>query len=551
MKYSNHYVCIALLTLVGLASGCSRESDNGVATDPSLNSSASVSDNPAPANESDDGDPNAIARSTNASKSSDSSGQSGEIGTWIIAPEDSPFLDRESDEEETYLTTDNGVAHIRLPRSAADQHVILNQPLSDDFEVKVRLRWPDWETSRSSPHIKFGLCDDQGQMQRFPKMASFFGEPKEHYEFSIRCSGGGVGMTFDSGREQTRAREFDGQTYFAFAVDAPAVLEIVEQSISYGPHEIKFQPKRTVTGSNAAGRMPPGMMPPGMNGNTTPAGIGNTAAPSQTPTEVVEQGQPFAPKNFHMPSPVAGPVDLDSTPWRLFAGQGSANPAQAVRDVKWTGEHCKIEKAITSPDFWLMRQMPEGDWNATLSFDLPPITQLRSQAVPGIIGIGVYTSDFKKGLMRIAPNPDPVSSRRVTWSVRRRGDRITFQIDGEPSDPTGQSMEGESELGFFVSGMISFHFDVTELSGPAFDSAQPAEAPTDTVTEDADAKPSATRIWSDSTGKFQVEATFVAMESDVVILKKADGKLAKVPLERLSKTDQETARLLAKEGMSD
>ena len=36
--------------------------------------------------------------------------------------------------------------------------------------------------------------------------------------------------------------------------------------------------------------------------------------------------------------------------------------------------------------------------------------------------------------------------------------------------------------------------------------------------------------WSDNTGKFKVEAQFVAIQGDKVVLKKADGSTLQVPL---------------------
>lgn len=55
------------------------------------------------------------------------------------------------------------------------------------------------------------------------------------------------------------------------------------------------------------------------------------------------------------------------------------------------------------------------------------------------------------------------------------------------------------------------------------------------------------RTWSDSTGKFQVNATFVALEGRNVKLKRADnGQVIAVPLNRLSKDDRRIALELGK-----
>ena len=46
------------------------------------------------------------------------------------------------------------------------------------------------------------------------------------------------------------------------------------------------------------------------------------------------------------------------------------------------------------------------------------------------------------------------------------------------------------------------------------------------------------RLWKDSTGKFQVEATFKGMRSGNAVLQKSDGSIIQVPLNRLSAADQ-------------
>ena len=47
------------------------------------------------------------------------------------------------------------------------------------------------------------------------------------------------------------------------------------------------------------------------------------------------------------------------------------------------------------------------------------------------------------------------------------------------------------------------------------------------------------RKWTDSTGKFSVEAEFVEFKDGKVRLKKEDGEIVTVPLEKLSQEDQQ------------
>ena len=56
----------------------------------------------------------------------------------------------------------------------------------------------------------------------------------------------------------------------------------------------------------------------------------------------------------------------------------------------------------------------------------------------------------------------------------------------------------------------------------------------------------AMRTWHAATGNYKVRATFVSLDSDTVTLKRADGHIIHVPLEKLSKSDQEYAQQQAK-----
>jgi hypothetical protein len=54
------------------------------------------------------------------------------------------------------------------------------------------------------------------------------------------------------------------------------------------------------------------------------------------------------------------------------------------------------------------------------------------------------------------------------------------------------------------------------------------------------------RTWSDDSGKFSVEAEFVEVKDDNVILKRKDGQLLSVPLDRLSDRDKTVVKQLRK-----
>jgi hypothetical protein len=54
------------------------------------------------------------------------------------------------------------------------------------------------------------------------------------------------------------------------------------------------------------------------------------------------------------------------------------------------------------------------------------------------------------------------------------------------------------------------------------------------------------RKWTDTTGKFSIEAEFVGLADGIITLKREDGQTIHLPLEKLSATDQEVARALAR-----
>ncbi|WP_425618804.1 SHD1 domain-containing protein [Anatilimnocola sp. NA78] len=66
--------------------------------------------------------------------------------------------------------------------------------------------------------------------------------------------------------------------------------------------------------------------------------------------------------------------------------------------------------------------------------------------------------------------------------------------------------------------------------------AKPAEAPAETTVS------SNTRIWTDSTGQFTIDAELIGFEDGAAKLKRKDGKVVSLPLDKLSGADQAAVR---------
>src|SRR4051812_6329121 len=47
------------------------------------------------------------------------------------------------------------------------------------------------------------------------------------------------------------------------------------------------------------------------------------------------------------------------------------------------------------------------------------------------------------------------------------------------------------------------------------------------------------RVWTDSTGKYSIEADLIAFNDTTVVLQRADHQLGQVPIERLSQADRD------------
>jgi hypothetical protein len=84
-------------------------------------------------------------------------------------------------------------------------------------------------------------------------------------------------------------------------------------------------------------------------------------------------------------------------------------------------------------------------------------------------------------------------------------------------------------------------------SGDAADTSAKERSSSEAAEEKPAESAAATmRTWRAATGAFEVQATFVELKSGKVTLKKANGRTIKVPLEKLSKADQEYAKQQAK-----
>jgi HEAT repeat protein len=78
-----------------------------------------------------------------------------------------------------------------------------------------------------------------------------------------------------------------------------------------------------------------------------------------------------------------------------------------------------------------------------------------------------------------------------------------------------------------------------EQFGSAVPQDQGKAGETATLGDDAATSEAKPRTWTDSTGEFKIEATLLGLKDGQVTLERTDGRVVALPLERLSKADQE------------
>jgi hypothetical protein len=116
----------------------------------------------------------------------------------------------------------------------------------------------------------------------------------------------------------------------------------------------------------------------------------------------------------------------------------------------------------------------------------------------------------------------------------RQADALDKALNLAGQKGAGQRKSGIAALGQVVArfpGSPAAEIAQAKLTELGAELAAPSKATANPAT--------ALRTWTDTTGKFNVEAEFVSIVGDKVQLKKKDGSVLSVPLDKLSKEDRE------------
>ena len=128
---------------------------------------------------------------------------------------------------------------------------------------------------------------------------------------------------------------------------------------------------------------------------------------------------------------------------------------------------------------------------------------------------------------------------------------ILYPSAHAPKAPSRSPREVESSTagnGSDLPGAVTEFPDVASRSETdELSASEPSIAAEPAPTEEREGDdPRELRTWSDSTGKFKIEGTFVSRTTDTVVLRKVDGVDINVPIDRLGEEDRKWIELRVK-----
>ncbi len=573
--------CLAFALTASLFYGCSKENE------PALPTSSGVSDT------SDRSVKPAAESAQSGEDVSVSSAKAPDELPWIAVNKNTKISAESPGVLTDVLSKDGDRIAVRMVVGSRGGHVVFDQPIGDDVEVRARIRWPGWEVDRFGPRIRFGLCNSEGKMQKFSALAWISRNRKEFYDCILRCSGGGVQLQFDDDRPRSFEREFEGESFFAFDVSASAYFEIVDLQVKSEKFDFEFHPTRTVTTNGPNGTqthsttspsplpsgMPPmgmglgGMIPPGMPG----FGIPNAGMPGPMS---IPAGMPTSNS---MPAPSPLPTIVSDGPWRI-PGSGipmvdSALKNQTVLRAREDG--FTVKKTIDMPDFWCLRDVPAGNWKLSYAVDLPSQRHLMSRGGPAMLGLGFFAQDDPAKYQFVSPSPDADSVRTFRVDAVRVDGQVTVRVDEKQHGTFEINESKRMKFGFWIAGVLeatvhSVAIELPESTEKKTEKSAPQDSPEDAAKDSEKAsvmpEPQQTesdqdvagkakhkpdevatsktviprkRTWTDASGKHTVIAEFLRLTDGKILLRKEDGKEVNVALKSLSEEDQAIAEKLA------
>lgn len=212
----------------------------------------------------------------------------------------------------------------------------------------------------------------------------------------------------------------------------------------------------------------------------------------------------------------------------------------SVRRDKWLAISPETaEKIRTDPSQFSInvRTLPNG--NLILGDDLEPL----SNAMNLLKGTPLLMEKYSKWEDVHFLSSDNVNVRILTNKSRKLAVETIPIAKFAIRKQTLADQESETAKEAFAANVADYesgaaNFPVSGTMESATGLNRGGQSPTPPKSEEVAAEVAKARTWSDTTGKFKIEARYINHDSTNVMLQRTDGKKVQVPLARLSAPDQ-------------
>ena len=379
----------------------------------------------------------------------------------------------------------------------------------------------------------FSMIEESGTIRlrdQFAGLSRVLGQRETGMEFFMVVNSRGMGGYYDPGM----ARMFGGKEY------------LVSNVLRRGTMNSKISPRDLTKEELAAHeRARKASLPPETVPNGYTRGTASTALVVGAPIKVGQGGKWADAEVVALPSASQAKVKIPNSDYLRTVNRKDwiAVSSATARQIRDNPKQFSTDIRTLPGGNLALRDGVEALQDAmSLLKGTPLIREYGSQwqdvhfLSSDNVSARVLVNQFNKYKVELVPKNKLAIRGQTLEDMKRDGAEQTFlanvdgyetQVAGLAKFPGSSGAALSSKPGLSQGALSGGMSGVS--SGASYPSAEPESS--DTVS----AAPM--RTWSDSTGKFQVEAQLVEKTEQSVTLKRANGKIAKVPLNKLSKDD--------------